>query len=211
MIRIDIVSDVICPWCFIGKRRLERALAVEPPGSVEIGWRPFQLNPDMPVEGMARKDYLRAKFGSDDPGRFGHVVAAGLEEGIPFAFDRMERTPNTVRAHRLIRFADRAGNVDALVETLFRAYFIEARDVGDVDVLADVAAEAGFDRETVSTYLVSDEDNARVREEDAYARQLGINGVPCFVVDRKYAISGAQPPETFAEVFRRVRESAAAE
>ncbi|MBL8833088.1 MAG: DsbA family oxidoreductase [Rhodospirillales bacterium] len=210
--RIDIVSDVICPWCFIGKRRLERALAAEPQGAIEVGWRPFQLNPDMPAEGMSRKDYLRAKFGDAGGGeRYKHVIAAGLEEGIPFAFDRMERTPNTVRAHRLNRFAERAGRQDAVVEALFAAYFIHARDVGDVDVLTDVAAGCGLDAEAVRAYLVSDEDDDLIREEDAFARKIGIHGVPCFVVDRKFMVSGAQPPEVFAEVFQRVRESAAAQ
>ncbi len=212
MIKIDIVSDVICPWCFIGKRRLERALAAELPGAVEVGWRPFQLNPDMPPEGMSRKDYLRAKFGDSDGGdRYKHVIAAGLEEGIPFAFDRMQRTPNTVRAHRLIRLAERAGMQDAVVEALFVAYFAKALDVGDADVLAEVAASCGLDAGAVRAYLLSDEDNELIREEDAFARKIGIHGVPCFVVDRKYMISGAQPPETFAEVFQRVRESAAAQ
>jgi predicted DsbA family dithiol-disulfide isomerase len=212
MIRIDIVSDVICPWCYIGKRRLERALAAEPPGSFEVGWRPFQLNPEMPAEGMSRKDYLRAKFGESDGGdRYRHVIAAGLEEGIPFAFDRMQRTPNTVRAHRLNRFAERAGKQDAVVEALFLAYFVKALDVGDVDVLVDVAAGCGLDAAWVRDYLVSEEDDALIREEDAFARKIGIHGVPCFVVDRKFMVSGAQPPETFAQVFQRVRESAAAQ
>jgi predicted DsbA family dithiol-disulfide isomerase len=209
MIRIDIVSDVICPWCFIGKRRLERALAAEAPGSIVVGWRPFQLNPDMPVEGMSRKDYLRAKFGTDDGGeRYKHVVAAGLEEGIPFAFERMQRTPNTVRAHRLIRFAENHKAVDAVVEALFTGYFAQARDIGDIEVLADIAGTAGLDAGEVRRYLASDEDDAIVRAEDKYARELGIQGVPCFVIERKYMVSGAQPAELFADVFRQVREAA---
>ena len=212
MIRIDIVSDVICPWCFIGKRRLERALAAEPPGSIEVGWRPFQLNPEMPDEGMSRRDYLRAKFGEDDGGdRYKHVIAAGLEEGIPFAFEKMQRTPNTVRAHRLIRYATRAGTPDALVERLFVAYFVETRDVGDIDVLAAVAGEVGLDAQAVRAYLLSDEDDALIREEDAFARRMGIHGVPCFVIDRKFMVSGAQPPEIISQVLQRVRESAAAQ
>jgi predicted DsbA family dithiol-disulfide isomerase len=209
MIRIDIVSDVICPWCFIGKRRLERALAAEAPGSIVVGWRPFQLNPDMPVEGMSRKDYLRAKFGTDDGGeRYKHVVAAGLEEGIPFAFERMQRTPNTVRAHRLIRFAEKHNAADVIVEALFVAYFANASDIGDLDVLADVAGTAGLDASEVRRYLASDEDDALIRSEDKYARELGIQGVPCFVIERKYMVSGAQPSELFADVFRQVREAA---
>lgn len=209
---VDVVSDVVCPWCFIGKRRLERALAAEPAGSIEVGWRPFQLNPEMPDEGMSRRDYLRAKFGEDDGGdRYKHVIAAGLEEGIPFAFEKMQRTPNTVRAHRLIRYATRAGTPDALVERLFVAYFVETRDVGDIDVLAAVAGEVGLDAQAVRAYLLSDEDDALIREEDAFARRMGIHGVPCFVIDRKFMVSGAQPPEIISQVLQRVRESAAAQ
>lgn len=206
MIRIDIVSDAICPWCFIGKRRLERALASDAPGGIVVGWRPFQLNPDMPDEGMDRKDYLRMKFGSDSGGeRYKHVIAAGLEEGIPFDFAGMKRTPNTIKAHRLIRRAEAEGTQDATVEALFQAYFTRAVDIGDIGTLADVAASVGADRAAVRAYLESDEGDAEVRAEDAFARQIGIQGVPCFVVERKYAISGAQPPEAFAEVFARVR------
>lgn len=210
MIRIDIVSDAICPWCFIGKRRLERALASEAPGGIVVGWRPFQLNPDMPGEGMDRKEYLRLKFGSDTGGeRYKHVIAAGLGEGIPFDFAAMKRTPNTIKAHRLIRRAEAEGTQDATVEALFQAYFTRGADIGDVDTLADVAASVGADRQSVRAYLESDEGDAEVRAEDAFARQIGIQGVPCFVVERKYAISGAQPPEAFAEVFARVRAESA--
>jgi predicted DsbA family dithiol-disulfide isomerase len=205
MIRIDIVSDAICPWCYIGKRRLERALAAEG-ADIVVGWRPFQLNPDMPAEGMDRKDYLRLKFGSDSGGeRYKHVIAAGLEEGIPFEFGKIRRTPNTILAHRLIRRAEADGNQDALVEALFQAYFTRGADIGDVDTLADIAASVGAEWDAVRAYLASDEGDAEVRAEDRFARQIGIQGVPCFVIERQYAISGAQPPEAFAEVFAKVR------
>jgi predicted DsbA family dithiol-disulfide isomerase len=210
MIRIDIVSDAICPWCFIGKRRLERALAVETPDGVVAGWRPFQLNPDMPAEGMDRKEYLRLKFGEESGGeRYKHVIAAGLEEGIPFDFGAMRRTPNTIAAHRLIRRAEADGTQDATVEALFQAYFTRGADIGDLDTLADVAASVGADRDAVRAFLAGDEGDAEVRAEDAFARRVGIQGVPCFVIERKYAISGAQPPEAFAEVFARVRAESA--
>lgn len=210
MIRIDIVSDAICPWCFIGKRRLERALAAEAPEKLVVGWRPFQLNPDMPAEGMDRKEYLRLKFGSDSGGeRYKHVVAAGLEEGIPFDFGAMRRTPNTIAAHRLIRRAEAEGTQDATVEALFQAYFTRGADIGDLDTLADLAASIGADRDAVRAFLASDEGDTEVRAEDAFARRVGIQGVPCFVIERKYAISGAQPPEAFAEVFARVRAESA--
>jgi predicted DsbA family dithiol-disulfide isomerase len=210
MIRIDIVSDAICPWCFIGKRRLERALATEGAADIVVGWRPFQLNPEMPTEGMDRKEYLRLKFGSDTGGeRYKHVVAAGLEEGIPFDFGAMKRTPNTIAAHRLIRRAEGEGTQDATVEALFVAYFTRGADIGDIDVRADVAASIGADRDAVRAFLASDEGDAEVRAEDAFARRVGIQGVPCFVIERKYAISGAQPPEAFADVFARVRAESA--
>jgi predicted DsbA family dithiol-disulfide isomerase len=210
MIRIDIVSDAICPWCYIGKRRLERALASEGAEEIVAGWRPFQLNPDMPAEGMDRKEYLRLKFGSDTGGeRYKHVIAAGLEEGIPFDFAAMKRTPNTIAAHRLIRRAEADGTQDATVEALFVAYFTRGADIGDLDVLADVAASVGADRAAMRAYLESGEGEAEIRAEDKFAREVGIQGVPCFVIERKYAISGAQPPEAFAEVFARVRAEAA--
>jgi predicted DsbA family dithiol-disulfide isomerase len=210
MIRIDIVSDAICPWCFIGKRRLERALATEAQDGVVVGWRPFQLNPDMPPEGMDRKEYLRLKFGEESGGeRYKHVIAAGLEEGIPFDFGAMRRTPNTIAAHRLIRRAEAEGTQDATVEALFQAYFTRGADIGDLDTLADVAASVGADRDAVRDFLAGDEGEAEVRAEDAFARRVGIQGVPCFVIERKYAISGAQPPEAFAEIFARVRAESA--
>jgi predicted DsbA family dithiol-disulfide isomerase len=175
-----------------------------------VGWRPFQLNPDMPAEGMDRKEYLRLKFGEESGGeRYKHVIAAGLEEGIPFDFGAMRRTPNTIAAHRLIRRAEADGTQDATVEALFQAYFTRGADIGDLDTLADVAASVGADRDAVRAFLAGDEGDAEVRAEDAFARRVGIQGVPCFVIERKYAISGAQPPEAFAEVFARVRAESA--
>lgn len=197
---IDIVSDAICPWCYIGKRRLERALAQAPQPELKLGWRPFQLNPDMPVEGIDRKAYLRAKFG--DPNKsYAQVAAAGREEGIDFAFDKIQRTPNTILAHRLIRYAVRAARQDEVVETLFRGYFIEGQDIGQLQTLVSLAAAAGLDAGAVESYLAGTEDEDTIRQEDAFARQIGIQGVPCFIIDRQYAVSGAQPPQAFLEVF----------
>lgn len=198
---IDVVSDAICPWCYIGKRRLERALRqANLPGEIRIGWRPFQLNPEMPPEGIDRKEYLRAKFG--DPNKsYAQVAAAGKEEGIDFAFDKIQRTPNTILAHRLIRFSARENHQDALVEALFQAYFLQGKDIGDAGVLAAVAATVGMDLAKTASFLASTEDEDTIRQEDAFARQIGIQGVPCFIIDRQYAVSGAQPPEAFLEVF----------
>jgi predicted DsbA family dithiol-disulfide isomerase len=209
--KIDIISDTICPWCFIGKRRLARALTLRPQPSVAISWRPYQLNPDMPAEGMERARYLATKYGG--AGRatrtYDRVRAAGHEDGIEFQFERIRRTPNTVNSHRLVSFADRYEAQDAVVEALFTAYFIEGRDVGDTGVLAEIAAGCGIDHAEAAAYLASDEDRERIIAEDEHVRLMGITGVPCFVIDERYAISGAQSPEVFFQVFDLVREEKA--
>ena len=211
-VRIEIVSDVICPWCFIGKRRLERALAARPGLDVETTWRPFQLNPDMPPEGMERQSYLTAKFGSADRAAqlYAEISKAGAVEGIDFAFDRIARTPNTIDAHRLIRFAGANGAQDAVCELLFRRYFLDGADVGDRERLAEIGAEAGLDAAAVRAHLASDQDVDAVRLEDLHARRLGVNGVPCFIIDHRYAISGAQSPEVFYRVFDTAMQESAA-
>ena len=199
--KIDIVSDAICPWCYIGKRRLEQALVQAPQPDLELGWRPFQLNPDIPAEGMDRKDYLRAKFGDSAGRNYDRITEIGREVGIPFAFDRITRTPNTILAHRLIRYATREHRQDEVVETLFRGYFTQGEDIGSPETLIRLAGTAGLDPAIVETYLAGAEDDDTIRAEDAFARQIGISGVPCFIIDRQYAISGAQPAEAFLEVF----------
>ena len=202
---VEIYSDAICPWCYIGKRRLERARAMRPELRIELKWRAFQLNPWMPAEGMSRAEYLAAKFGAADAERvYGAIRRIGLSEGVDFAFERIRRTPNTVDAHRLIRWAARQGangGEDHLVEALFQAYFLKARDIGDPAVLTEVADGAGYDAAAAAMYLASDEDVDAVRAEDAGARQMGVQGVPCFIVDRRYAVSGAQEPEYFMPLF----------
>jgi predicted DsbA family dithiol-disulfide isomerase len=200
---IDIVSDVICPWCYIGKRRLERALARRPGLVVTRSWRAFQLNPDLPIEGVPHGHYLAAKFGgSHNAGRAcAALAAAGRNEGIDFAFDRIGRAPNTLRAHRLIRFAAEEGAGDDLVEALFRAYFHEGLDIGDIDVLAAIAGCAGLDCAAVRRYLAGEAGTHEVLAEDRRARHLGIHAVPCFVLERGYAIAGAQEPEMLLSLF----------
>ena len=196
---IEIASDVICPWCYIGKRRLERALA-ELEGEIEtrIEWLPFQLNPQMPAGGMARADYRRAKFGSLERGRAldARVAQEGAGEGIAFAFDRIERTPNTVAAHCLIDLAQSQGKADAVVDALFRAYFEEARDIGNEQVLASIARQ-----HAVAAWpegVASD----RVRANEERVRDLGISGVPTFIFERRTGISGAYPPATLLQTIR---------
>jgi predicted DsbA family dithiol-disulfide isomerase len=196
---IEIASDVICPWCYIGKRRLEKALALLG-GEVrpEIRWLPFQLNPDMPREGIARAEYRKAKFGSAERARGldARVAAEGEGEGISFAFERMERTPNTVAAHELIDLAQKQGKATAVVDALFKGYFEEARDIGDAAVLAEIAAKAG-----VSGWpQQADGPQVAALEEDV--RNLGISAVPTFILDRKLGVSGAQPPEALAQAIR---------
>lgn len=205
--RIDIISDVICPWCFIGKRRLERALALRPEIAPTLVWRPFQLNPDMPEEGMDRRAYLAAKFGGDAHADriYANVREAGATVDIPFAFDRIRRTPNTRDAHRLIRHAAAQGRADAVVEALFRAYFIDGRDIGDHSTLAEIAGEAGLDARGAGQWLDSPAERETVIAEDRGARRLGINAVPCFIFERQYAVSGAQEPEFFLPVFDLVK------
>jgi predicted DsbA family dithiol-disulfide isomerase len=209
-VQIDIVSDVICPWCFIGKRRLARALEQRAELAVSVTWRAFQLNPDMPEAGMARADYIAAKFGSAAHAAriYGAIAEAGAGESIAFAFERIKRTPNTRDAHRLIRYATGLGDADPVVEGLFRAYFEQGRDIGDRATLADIAAEAGFERRPVADFLASDAALAEVLDEDRSARRLGVSGVPCFILEGGYSISGAQEPEFFFPLFDLVRNAA---
>ena len=198
---IEIASDVICPWCYIGKRRLEKALA-RLDGDIEarIEWLPFQLNPDMPAAGIARADYRRAKFGSVEKGRAldARVAQEGAGEGIAFAFDRMQRTPNTAAAHRLVDLAQSQGRADAVVNALFLAYFEEALDIGDAVVLAEIAKQHGVEQWPAAA------DSARVREQEERVRELGISGVPTFIFDRKSGVSGAYPAEQLAKIIRNV-------
>ena len=206
---IEIFSDVICPWCFIGRRRLARALETRPGLDPVIRWRAFQLNPGMPAEGMTREDYLALKFGSERGGPvYDRIRETGRSEGIDFRFDAIERTPSTLAAHRLIR--ETGERQTELVDALFDAYFLNGEDIGDAEQLADIASRAGWDRGEAEAFLASDAATREVRQEDARARAMGIQGVPCFVVDRRYAISGAQEPEYFAPLFDLVQNGEAA-
>jgi len=202
---IEIYSDVVCPWCYVGKRRLERALS-QVGGDITTTWRPFQLNPTMPKEGMDRTAYLEAKFGSLDSFRQleEHVLAAGASERISFAFEKIARTPNTFAAHRLIWFAEREGCQDAMVDALFRGYFEEGADIGSIAMLVQLAGQAGLSREVVERFLQSNEGTTEVKAEEAAGHKLGIRGVPYFVVDGTYAISGAQPVDIFVSALQRV-------
>ena len=206
-LHLTVVSDAICPWCWIGKRRLDQALATlaehQPELAFEVAFFPFMLNPDMPEEGVERASYRAAKFGSLERSREldAQVAAAGAASGLEFRHDRMLRTPNTTNAHRLSRFAAEAGVQSAVVEAIFRAYFNEGRDIGDIVVLAEIAGATGMDREATLARLRSDEGAAEVRAQAASASRAGIHGVPSFVLNRHLLFSGAQPPEVIADAL----------
>lgn len=210
LLAIDVISDVICPWCYVGKRRLEKAIAsLNGQYNVRVKWHPFQLNPTMPQEGISRREYRIGKFGSWERSQEldAKLIAVGAEEGIPFAFDRIERTPNTFDAHWLIWLADQHGCQDAVMEGLFRAYFVDGRDIINRQVLVDVVAESGLDRQLVEEMLNSDEGREAIHDAEKSARHHGVGGVPFFVFNGKVALSGAQAPETFVEAFKQAAES----
>jgi len=194
---IDVISDVVCPWCYIGRRRLGEALALyaqkEPDVRPLVSWHPFQLNPDLPTEGIDRRAYLEAKFGGAQRAAqiYERVRAAGRTVGIDFAFERIARQPNTRDAHRLISWAQSLGSAEDLVERLFRAYFLEGRFVGDRGVLADIAGEAGLPADDARAYLESDAGIDTIEAMDRRVRELGVTGVPFFIFDGRVAVSGA--------------------
>jgi predicted DsbA family dithiol-disulfide isomerase len=210
--QIDVVSDTVCPWCFIGKRRLERALAMRPDVPVEIFWRPYRLDPTIPREGVDRRAYMKAKFG-DNP-RSGAmrdtIIAEGEGEGIAFAFDKILKSPNTLDSHRLIRWAAGDSLQDKMVERLFRAYFTEGQDIGNQDVLTALAGEAGMDVTLVAKLLDGDADLVEVEREAGLANEMGISGVPTFIFDSRMMISGAREPELLLKVMDKALEPVSA-
>jgi len=213
-VSITVYSDVICPWCYVGKRRLEAALAEGAPGMpahVSFSWRPFELNPDMPAEGMERKTYRARKFGEARSAELDVKMAeTGRELGIDFAFDRMQRTPNTRQAHRLIWEAGRQGRQDAMVERLFHAYFEERLDIGAATALRSFASECGLDAKGVETALTDQGSLDAVIELEQQGYRVGIQGVPFFILLQKYGVSGAQPPEFWRDALPRLAAEAVA-
>ena len=203
-LQIDVISDVICPWCFLGKRRLDKALALLPDVKTEVVFRPFYLDSTIAPEGVDRAAYMEAKFGKErletihDP-----LIAAGKEDGVPYAFDKITRTPNTLSAHRLLRWALIAGKQQEVAEALFMAYWNEGRDVGDHAVLAQVAAASGMDGLKVQADLATDKDSEAVLKEMAMAQKMGVTGVPTFIINRRYGVVGAQAPDTLADAIRK--------
>lgn len=203
MIKLDILSDPICPWCYIGKAQLDRALEAHPDHPFEIEWHPFQLNPDMPGMGMDRREYLETKFGGRDNAVriYGQIAEAAKSAGLDLDLAGIKRTPNTIDAHRLIHWAGIEGRQMAAVSRLFRAYFELGLDISDHSVLLDIAEAIEMDRETIARLLKSDADLDDLRARDAHARERGVTGVPTFIVANQHALSGAQPTALWGEVI----------
>ena len=210
--KVNVIIDTVCPWCYIGKRRFEQALALRPDLDVKLAWRAFLLNSEMPAGGIARNLYLTRKFGSEARIRciYGAIEEAGQSVEINFAFDRIARTPNSVDSHRLIRFAERTGKADAMVETLFIEYFINGRDIGSRPVLLDFGSELGLDVEGLRDYLDGEEDVRSIYDENFRAHRLGVTSVPSFVFNEKMVISGAQEPQVLASMIDAAIAGAAA-
>jgi len=207
--QIDIVSDTVCPWCFIGKRRIERAMALRPDVKFDVTWRPYRLDPSIPREGVDRRAYHKAKFG-DSPrtSAMGDAIRSeGASEGIAFAFDKIAKSPNTLDSHRLIRWAASAGVQNDVVDRLFQAYFLEGQDIGSSAVLSEVADNAGMDGDLVAKLLAGDADLESVEREAGLANEMGITGVPTFIFDSKFMISGAREAELLVRIIDKARTS----
>lgn len=209
--QIDIISDIVCPWCLIGKRRLEKALAARPDLDVVTRWRPYQLHGELPPEGMARADMLVKKFGSAENAAkiYQRIAQAGTEDGLVFHFDRITRAPNTLEGHLLIKWAGSAGCQDQVVEDLFDAYFVKGEDVSDRTVLLSVARANGMDGDLVEQLLDEGRDRDTVSQEISAIRQMGVTGVPVFVFDRQHALNGAQPVDTILSVIDKLQTESA--
>jgi predicted DsbA family dithiol-disulfide isomerase len=206
--QIDFISDTVCPWCFIGKRRLARAIAMRPAISFDVRYRPYRLDPSLPKGGMDRAAYMTAKFGKnggvEDAQKV--IAAEGTKEGIEFDFAAIRRAPNTLDSHRLIRWAALTGAQDEVVERLFAAYFENGEDIGDIRVLADIADVSGMDGAQVADMLESDQDLALVEREDQLAREMGVTGVPAMIFANKVAVSGAREPQVLTMVIDKALE-----
>lgn len=211
MVKLDILSDPICPWCYIGKTRLDRALAQRPDHPFVIEWHPFQLNPEMPPEGMDRRSYLEAKFGGKDGAVqvYGQIAAAAEDDGLKIDFAAIDRTPNTLNAHRLIHWAGIEGRQIPVVSFLFDSYFEKGQDIGDLEVLLQIAERAGMDGPATRRLLESDADADDIRTRDAHARQRGVSGVPMFIVANQHALSGAQPTDLWLNAIDEIAEQIA--
>ncbi len=212
MVKLDIISDPICPWCYIGKTNLDNALLQFPDHPFIIEWHPFQLNPDMPSGGMDRREYLETKFGGKEGAvkAYAPVVEHAERVGALINFDAMKVTPNTIDAHRLIHWAGIEQRQSFVVDLLFKAYFVEGRDIGSHEVLADIADTAEMDAAMVTRLLATDEDTQMLRDRDAHSRKMGVNSVPTFIVASQHAVPGAQPTETWVQIITDIQAQIAA-
>ena len=203
MIKLDIMSDPICPWCYIGKTQLDRALAAHPDHPFTIEWHPFQLNPDMPAEGMNRRAYLEDKFGGKAAAVqvYGNIERHAQTLGLPIDFAAMQRTPNTINAHRLVHWAGLDQKQQGLIDGLFDAYFCKGVDIGDTDALCNVAEKSGLERDVIARLFDSEVDIQMIRERDAHSRKMGVNAAPTFIVANQHAVPGAQTPEVWASII----------
>ncbi|EAQ45063.1 DSBA-like thioredoxin family protein [Roseobacter sp. MED193] len=202
-VKLDIISDPICPWCYIGKTHLDKALAETPDHPFVIEWHPFQLNPDMPGEGMDRRAYLEAKFGGKEGAvrAYAPVVEHAEKAGLSIDFEGMQRTPNTIDAHRLIHWAGIEGKQGAMVDALFDAYFTQALDIGDPEVLVEIAAKIGMEADVVRQLLSGMNDVEDIRNRDAHSRKMGVSSVPTFIIANQHAVPGAQQPDMWKQVI----------
>lgn len=209
MVKLDIISDPICPWCYIGKTHLETAMQRQGHNPFTVSWRPFQLNPDMPPEGMDRKEYLERKFGPENAAKFyKRIEETAREAGLEVRFDLIRRTPNTFDAHRLIRWSASTGHQSALVQDLMVRYFERGEDISDRDLLLDAAEAIGMQREIVADLYARDADRELVETEEKAAREIGVQGVPTFIVANRHVVTGAQPPELWEQVIAELAEQA---
>ncbi|MQY41404.1 thioredoxin domain-containing protein [Epibacterium sp. SM1969] len=207
-VKLDVLSDPICPWCYIGKTNLEKALAAVQDHPFVIEWHPFQLNPEMPAEGMDRRAYLENKFGGKDGAvrAYAPVVEHAEKAGITINLDAIKRTPNTLNAHRLIHWAGIESKQNAVVDALFQAYFVDGKDIGDIATLADIGAAAGMERDVLENLLNGDSDTDTIRDRDNHSRKMGVTSVPTFIVANQHAVPGAQPPELWAQVIKDITD-----
>ena len=207
--KIDVISDVVCPWCFLGKRRLDKALRLVPEVKIEVAFRPYFLDPSIPPDGLDRQVYMKEKFGNRDlTSLHKPLVEAGLRDDVPYHFDKITRSPNSLNAHRLIRWALQAGKQPEVVEALFCAYWRDGRDIGDNAVLAEIAGACGMDAAEVSRLLPTQTDSVAVMEEVEQAYKLGVQGVPTFILNQRYAVSGAQEVEVLFDAIQQIAAKA---
>ncbi len=208
MTKLEIISDPICPWCYIGKSKLDKALEQVPDHPFEISWKPFQLNPEMPAQGMDRREYLERKFGGQQGAMqvYGQIAAAAEATGLEIDFEKMTRTPNTIDAHRLIYWAGVEGVQNALVKVLFNGFFKEGWDISDHKILVEAAVLAGMDGKMTARLLKSDAEVEQTRSSDTQAREMGVTGVPTFLIDGQYVVTGAREPEFWVDLINEINE-----